>query len=162
GSLVGAHGDPAAPPAGAPRAPARLPAASGLGPPAAGAGGGAPALRRGGSARPQGRQLAPAGRAAGVGGTGAGPGGRLPEQAVRRAQYFRELALAPAAAKEVRLFGTAAWIAGQVRQAWQEGVAGERTGQQRAFAMTLAASVAVMAANALVYGLLAADAATHV
>jgi ATP-binding cassette subfamily B protein len=82
--------------------------------------------------------------------------------AVRRAQYFRDLALAPAAAKEVRLFGTGAWLAGQVRQAWQDGVAKERSGQVRTFAMTLGASLAVMAANGLVYGLLASDAATHV
>ncbi|MFL5298440.1 MAG: ABC transporter ATP-binding protein [Phenylobacterium sp.] len=78
---------------------------------------------------------------------------------VRRAQYFRDLALAPAAAKDVRLLGLGGWIADRLRGEWRSGLATQSTARRRAFAATLAASTAVMLANILVYGLLASDAA---
>jgi ABC-type multidrug transport system fused ATPase/permease subunit len=81
-------------------------------------------------------------------------------EAVRRAQYFRDLALAPRSAKEVRLLGLGPWIAGRLREAWEKGLDEHRRPQAAAFRATLAASVGVMAANALVYGLLASDAAS--
>jgi ABC-type multidrug transport system fused ATPase/permease subunit len=79
--------------------------------------------------------------------------------AVRRAQYFRDLALAPAAAKDVRLLGLSGWISQQLRGEWGKGLASRAPAQRQAFAVTLAASTAVMAVNALVYGLLASDGA---
>ena len=80
--------------------------------------------------------------------------------AVRRAQYFRDLALAPASAKEVRLLGLGPWIAGRLRGEWETGLGDHRRPQAAAFRATIAASVVVMLTNALIYGLLASDAAT--
>jgi ABC-type multidrug transport system fused ATPase/permease subunit len=80
--------------------------------------------------------------------------------AVRRAQYFRDLALAPAAAKDVRLLGLGGWISERLRGEWRKGLAGQAVAQRRAFALTLTASTAVMATNALVYGFIAHDGAT--
>ncbi|WP_372784368.1 ABC transporter ATP-binding protein [Phenylobacterium sp.] len=80
--------------------------------------------------------------------------------AVRRAQYFRDLALAPASAKDVRLLGLGPWIVGRLRGEYEKGLGEHRRPQANAFRATLAASAAVMLANALVYGLLASDAAT--
>ena len=80
--------------------------------------------------------------------------------AVRRAQYFRDLALAPAAAKDVRLLDLGGWISERLRGEWRKGLARQAGAQRKAFALTLTASTAVMAANALVYGFLAADGAS--
>jgi ATP-binding cassette subfamily B protein len=82
--------------------------------------------------------------------------------ATRRAEYFRELALGPASAKDVRLLAIGGWIGERLRDAWKGGLAEQRKGQIDAFRLTLAASLAVMAANGLVYGLLASDGATGV
>jgi ATP-binding cassette subfamily B protein len=79
--------------------------------------------------------------------------GRTP--AARRAEYFRDLALAPAAAKEVRLLGVADWLTGRLRDAWRTTLDEQDRSRARAFQSTLAASLVVIAANALVYGLLA-------
>ena len=38
---------------------------------------------------------------------------------MRRAAYFSDLALGPAAAKELRVFGLGEWLAGQYRQLWR-------------------------------------------
>jgi len=82
--------------------------------------------------------------------------------AVRRAEYFRTLALAPASAKDVRLLGIGGWIVQRLRGEWEDGLAEQRQAQGSAFRLTMAASTAVMLANGVVYGLLAADAATGV
>lgn len=79
--------------------------------------------------------------------------------AVRRAEYFRTLALAPASAKDVRLLGIGDWIVGRLRGEWQAGLDEQRKAQGAAFRLTLAASAVVTLANAAVYGLLAYDAA---
>jgi ATP-binding cassette subfamily B protein len=79
--------------------------------------------------------------------------------AVRRVQYFRDLALAPAAAKEVRLFDLAGWLTGRVREAWEAGLGQQRAVLRRGFRLTIAASLAVTLANGLVYGWLAWDGA---
>jgi ATP-binding cassette subfamily B protein len=80
--------------------------------------------------------------------------------AVRRAEYFRTLALAPASAKDVRLLGIGDWIVSRLRGEWQGGLDDQRKAQGRAFRLTLAASTVLMLTNGVVYGLLAADAAT--
>jgi ATP-binding cassette subfamily B protein len=82
--------------------------------------------------------------------------------AVRRAEYFRTLALAPASAKEVRLLGIGDWIMGRLRGEWEAGLAEQRKALGGAFRLTMAASVAVTLANGVIYGLLAADAASGV
>src|SRR5262249_15001301 len=38
--------------------------------------------------------------------------------ALRRADYLRELAMGPAAAKELRVFGLADWMVARLREAW--------------------------------------------
>jgi ATP-binding cassette, subfamily B, bacterial len=81
--------------------------------------------------------------------------------AVRRAEYFRTLALAPASAKDVRLLGIGDWLVGRLRGEWQAGLDEQRRSQTSGFRLTLAASIGVTMANGLVYGLLAENAATH-
>jgi ATP-binding cassette, subfamily B, bacterial len=83
-------------------------------------------------------------------------------EAVRRARYFRDLALEPAAAKDVRLLGIGPWIIERVQQEWQAGLDEKRRSQAGAFRATLLATIVVMLANALVFGLMAADAAAGV
>ncbi|MBS0331397.1 MAG: ABC transporter ATP-binding protein [Proteobacteria bacterium] len=78
---------------------------------------------------------------------------------VRRGHYFRDLALTPGAAKDVRLMGLAGWITERLRGEWRKGMDARRPGQASAFRAALMASAGVMAVNALVYGLLATDAA---
>jgi len=40
--------------------------------------------------------------------------------AMRRADYFRDLAMTPGAAKEIRVFSLGGWVAGQFRERWLE------------------------------------------
>jgi len=82
--------------------------------------------------------------------------------AVRRAEYFRNLALSPASAKEVRLLGLGDWLVSRLRGEWQAGLDDQRRAQASGFRLTLAGSLVVTLANGLVYGLLASDAASHV
>ncbi|HEY3797238.1 MAG TPA: ABC transporter ATP-binding protein [Caulobacteraceae bacterium] len=78
----------------------------------------------------------------------------------RRAEYFRDLALAPASAKDVRLLGIGGWITERLQGAWQTALA-DKEARAGAFWPTLIASLAVIAINAVIYGLLAWDAAAH-
>jgi len=82
--------------------------------------------------------------------------------AVRRAEYFRNLALSPSSAKDVRLLGIGDWIVGRLKEEWRGGLAERQTSEGRAFPLTLASTVLVTLVNGLVYGLLAYDAATGV
>jgi len=79
--------------------------------------------------------------------------------AVRRAAYFRSLALSAESAKEVRLLGIGDWLIGRLRVEWQAGLDEQRRALSSGFRLTLAGSLAVTVANGLVYGLLALDAA---
>ena len=79
---------------------------------------------------------------------------------VRRGQYFRDLALAPAAAKDVRLMGLGGWITERLRGEWRAGLKARAPAQAQTFRATLAATAAVMGINAVVYSLLATDAAS--
>jgi ATP-binding cassette subfamily B protein len=81
--------------------------------------------------------------------------------AVRRADYFRTLALSPAAAKEVRLLGLGDWLIARLRGEWAAGLDEQRRALASGFRLTLAGSLVVTVANGLMYGFLAADAATH-
>jgi ATP-binding cassette subfamily B protein len=80
--------------------------------------------------------------------------------AVRRAEYFRSLALSPSSAKDVRLLDIGGWIIGRLRGEWQAGLDDQRTSQARGARLTLAATVVLTAANGLIYALLAMDAAS--
>jgi ABC-type multidrug transport system fused ATPase/permease subunit len=79
---------------------------------------------------------------------------------VRRAQYFRNLALAPGAAKDVRLLGVGDWIIRRMRGEWEAGLNEREQSQGNAFNARLIASAAVMLTNGLIYGLLGWDGAT--
>ncbi|MHB8283326.1 MAG: ABC transporter ATP-binding protein [Caulobacteraceae bacterium] len=80
--------------------------------------------------------------------------------AVRRAAYFRDLALAPEAAKDVRLLGIGDWLIGRLRREWIAGLGEQDRSQKRSFTMTLMASLAVMLVGGLLYGLLGWDGAS--
>jgi ATP-binding cassette, subfamily B, bacterial len=80
--------------------------------------------------------------------------------AVRRAEYFRNLALSPGSAKDVRLLGIGDWVVGRLRDEWRAGLAERQQSQGWAFPLTVAGTVLVMLTNGLIFGLLAYDAAT--
>lgn len=81
-------------------------------------------------------------------------------QGVMRAEYFRNLALSPGSAKDVRLLGIGDWIIGRLRGEWQTGLAERQTAEGRAFPLTVAGTLLVTAANAAIAGLLVHDAVT--
>ena len=80
-------------------------------------------------------------------------------QAVRRANYFRDLALAPAAAKEVRLFGIADWLVDQVRGEWLNSVSQQWRSQRRGLLIGVTAATGAALVNLVVFGLIGLDAA---
>jgi ATP-binding cassette subfamily B protein len=79
--------------------------------------------------------------------------------AARRAAYYRDLALAPAAAKDVRILGSSNWLTQRLRLEWLNGLQEQWRMQRRGFAASLAASALVMAARLFIYSLLALAAA---
>ena len=81
---------------------------------------------------------------------------------VMRAEYFRNLALSPGSAKDVRLLGIGDWIIGRLRAEWQSGLAERQKAEGQAFPLTLAGSVLVTLVSGLIFALLARDAATGV
>lgn len=82
--------------------------------------------------------------------------------AVRRAEYFRNLALSPSSAKDVRLLGIGDWIVFRLKEEWRVGLAERQMSEGRTFPLTLAGAMLVTLVNGLVYSLLAHDAATGV
>ncbi len=82
--------------------------------------------------------------------------------AVRRAEYFRGLALSPTSAKDVRLLGIGDWLVSRLRGEWQAGLDEQRLAQATGFRLTIVASCVAMLVNGLIYGMLAMDAASHV
>jgi ATP-binding cassette subfamily B protein len=81
---------------------------------------------------------------------------------VRRVEYFRNLALSPNSAKDVRLLDIGGWITERLRGEWRTGLQAQTKEHSGAFRATLIASAAVMLTNAVIYSLLARDAATGV
>jgi ATP-binding cassette subfamily B protein len=63
---------------------------------------------------------------------------------IRRASYFMELAGRPAAAKEVRVYGTGSWIVGQFRTHWLAGMAASWRSLARMHRVVLAVGWAVL------------------
>lgn len=78
----------------------------------------------------------------------------------RRAMYYRSIALEPLAAKEIRVFGLASWIAGRFSGQWLEAmeVVWRNRRQDRRVLIAAVASIAVV--NAWAFWLVA-DAARH-
>src|SRR5579871_4252860 len=77
---------------------------------------------------------------------------------MRRSWYFRQLAVRPAAAKELRVFGLGAWVVDQYRSLWDEAVVPVNMRRKRFRRVTLAVGGAILAAYALACGLLGYDA----
>jgi ATP-binding cassette, subfamily B, bacterial len=80
-------------------------------------------------------------------------------RALRRADYYRDLALAPSAAKEVRLLDIADWIAGRVRGEWLGSVGQQWRTQRRDLVVSVAAAAGAALVNLIVFGLIGFDAA---
>jgi amino acid adenylation domain-containing protein len=78
---------------------------------------------------------------------------------LRRSAYLRSLAVEPAAAKEVRVFGLAGWTVARYGEAWLEAFEALRRGRAADRGLTTAAVAAVAGSHALVLGALAAAAA---
>jgi len=81
---------------------------------------------------------------------------------LRRADYYRDLALAPAAAKEVRLLGIAVWIAERVRGEWLGSVGQQWRTQRRDLVVSIGAASGAALVNLIVFGLIGLDAASGV
>jgi len=80
-------------------------------------------------------------------------------KALRRADYYRDLALAPAAAKEVRLLGIADWVAGRVKGEWLRSAGQQSRTQRRDLLISMAAAGGAALVNLVVFSLLGFDAA---
>ncbi|MFI0418754.1 ABC transporter ATP-binding protein [Spongiactinospora sp. 9N601] len=74
---------------------------------------------------------------------------------VRRALYLKDLV--PGAAKEVRIFGLADWLLGGYRGEWRQAIEGLRDERRGAWRVGLTGGAAVLAAQVLMFGMLAAD-----
>ncbi len=76
----------------------------------------------------------------------------------RRATYLRSLLTAGTTAKEVRLFGLVDWLADRYLATWHTTMAVVWARRTKSLRRTIWSAVIVLAANALVFGLLARDA----
>ncbi len=75
--------------------------------------------------------------------------------ALRRADYYRDLALRPGAAKEVRVWGLAGWLSDRYDAAWQGAMAPLWRARQPGRTVLWLSTAAVIAANMTSFGLLA-------
>jgi ATP-binding cassette subfamily B protein len=76
----------------------------------------------------------------------------------RRARYLGDLALGGVAAKELRIFGLAPWLAGRFEKRWHAGMGEAWAGRSAVPWMLLASAGCLVAVHGLVFGLLAASA----
>jgi ABC-type multidrug transport system fused ATPase/permease subunit len=83
-------------------------------------------------------------------------------QAVRRSDYYRELALGPAAAKEARVLDLAPWLSGRLAGEWRSRLTQEWKDRRKELIGSVAAAIFAILAAMMVYGVLAADAARGV
>ncbi|MEU0885013.1 ABC transporter ATP-binding protein [Lentzea sp. NPDC005914] len=74
---------------------------------------------------------------------------------LRQAEYVRDLALDPPPAKEVRLWGILDWLTTRFDTLWQAGIGPIRRARRPRPGMVLGSASAILAINALSYGLLA-------
>ncbi|MFD2080073.1 ATP-binding cassette, subfamily B/ATP-binding cassette, subfamily C [Actinopolymorpha cephalotaxi] len=75
--------------------------------------------------------------------------------ALRRAEYLRDVALGPAAGKEVRVWGMLGWLVAAFERAWYTAMAPVWKVRSPRGSVLFGASGAVLAVNAVSYGLLA-------
>lgn len=77
----------------------------------------------------------------------------------RRSSYFRDLALKPGAAKEVRVFGLSPWIGDRFAEAWGAAMAGFRSDRPRGWWLPPTAALVLGGTLCLTYALLGRSAA---
>lgn len=75
--------------------------------------------------------------------------------AVRRADYYRDLALRPAAAKEVRVWGLSSWLTGRYDAAWRAAMEPLWRARRPGRGVLWLSTGALVAANLSTFGLLA-------
>ncbi len=75
--------------------------------------------------------------------------------ALRRADYYRDLALEPPAAKEVRVWGLAGWLEGRFEAAWRRAMEPVWHARRPGRAVVWLPTLAVIVANITTFGLLA-------
>ena len=83
-------------------------------------------------------------------------------EAARRADYYRDLVLGPAAAKDLRVLGLGEWITDRLSGEWTSGLREQWLGQRKDFLVGVIGLAVVCLVSLAVYGLLARDAATGV
>jgi ABC-type multidrug transport system fused ATPase/permease subunit len=76
----------------------------------------------------------------------------------RRSAYFRQLALTPPAAKELRVFGLAGWVRDRYTDQWRSAIEAFRRERRRGVWLPPAAALVLMAAQGGTYVLLARSA----
>jgi ATP-binding cassette subfamily B protein len=81
---------------------------------------------------------------------------------VRRADYYRELALGAATAKEMRVLNLHGWLGERLRREWTARLTEDWKLRRRDMALTVTGAVLAVLAGLFVYGMLAADAARGV
>jgi ATP-binding cassette subfamily B protein len=77
---------------------------------------------------------------------------------LRRANYFRNLALQPGAAKEIRIFGLADWVVERFQAAWIEAMESLWKGRPRLLATSALAALPLVIVEVLGLGIVAYDA----
>lgn len=75
--------------------------------------------------------------------------------ALRRAEYLRDLAITPAAAKELRIWGMLDWLVARFERAWRTAIEPVWRARRPRARVLFGASGAVLAINLLSFGLLA-------
>lgn len=80
---------------------------------------------------------------------------------LRRAGYYRGLAQAPDAAKEIRVFGLAPWLVGRHREQWLRSIVGAWRARRRLAVLLLIPSAVNGASQFAVYASMAVAVASH-
>jgi ABC-type multidrug transport system fused ATPase/permease subunit len=83
-------------------------------------------------------------------------------ETVRRADYYRDLALGAATAKEMRMLSLSDWLGGRLEREWMTGLLQEWRQRRRGMIAGVAGAIGMSLAGLAVYGLLAGDAARGV
>ncbi|HET7229717.1 MAG TPA: ABC transporter ATP-binding protein [Longimicrobium sp.] len=79
---------------------------------------------------------------------------------MRRAEYMRSLALEPAAAKEIRVFGLSGWVVGRYGQAWLDALSVLWDNRRANRSLTAAAIVALVVSHGAVLAAMGSAAAS--
>jgi len=80
------------------------------------------------------------------------------DEPVRRAHYFREVALSAEAAQELRVFGLVPWMLSSFDDAWRQGMSGVWRARRSSGPEIVTLLVVVVVTNVVAFGLLASSA----